>query len=141
SGGMVVKNVAGLDMGKLMIGSFGTLSAIAVVNFKVVPMPDAERSFLLAFPSCAAASGGRNPLVRGVLNPGAIHLFRPTAGGGPGERGEERVAAGGADRGDRRRHRARRARSRESRRGDGVRWRSAGSLVGAHRELHTQIPV
>ena len=37
SGGMVVKNVAGLDMGKLMIGSFGTLAAIAVVNFKLQP--------------------------------------------------------------------------------------------------------
>ena len=47
SGGMVVKNVAGLDMAKLMIGSFGTLAAIAVVNFKLVPMPEAERSFLL----------------------------------------------------------------------------------------------
>jgi glycolate oxidase FAD binding subunit len=46
---MVVKNVAGLDMAKLMIGSFGTLAAIAVVNFKLLPMPEAERSFLLPF--------------------------------------------------------------------------------------------
>ena len=44
---MVVKNVAGLDMAKLMIGSFGTLAAITVVNFKVLPMPEVERSFLL----------------------------------------------------------------------------------------------
>ena len=49
SGGMVVKNVAGLDMAKLMIGSFGTLAAIAVVNFKLQPMPEVERSFLLPF--------------------------------------------------------------------------------------------
>ena len=51
SGGMVVKNVAGLDMAKLMIGSFGTLAAIAVVNFKLLPMPEIERSFLLPYPA------------------------------------------------------------------------------------------
>src|SRR5271165_7467170 len=55
SGGMVVKNVAGLDMAKLMIGSFGTLAAITVVNFKVLPAPEAERSFLLPFDTPAAA--------------------------------------------------------------------------------------
>src|SRR5262249_41100786 len=49
SGGMVVKNVAGLDMAKLMIGSFGTLAAIAVANFKLLPMPEVERTFLMAF--------------------------------------------------------------------------------------------
>src|ERR1700693_5818137 len=47
TGGLVVKNVAGLDMAKLMIGSFGTLAAIAVVNFRVMPVPEVERSFLL----------------------------------------------------------------------------------------------
>jgi glycolate oxidase FAD binding subunit len=61
SGGMVVKNVAGLDMAKLMIGSFGTLTAIAVANFKLVPMPQAERSFLLAFQSAEAAVGAATP--------------------------------------------------------------------------------
>src|SRR6202035_1286783 len=49
SGGMVVKNVAGLDMSKLLIGSFGTLAAITVVNFKLLPMPEVERTFLLCF--------------------------------------------------------------------------------------------
>jgi glycolate oxidase FAD binding subunit len=48
SGGMVVKNVAGLDMGKLMIGSFGTLAAIAVVNFKLIPQPP-ERAHVPVF--------------------------------------------------------------------------------------------
>ena len=50
SGGMVVKNVAGLDMAKLMIGSFGTLAAIAVVNFKLAPAPPATRTFHAAVP-------------------------------------------------------------------------------------------
>ncbi len=47
SGGMVVKNVAGLDMGKLMIGSFGTLAAIASINFKLTPRPAVARTVLL----------------------------------------------------------------------------------------------
>ena len=49
SGGMVVKNVAGLDMAKLMIGSFGTLAAIAQVNFKVFPVPAESRTFVMEF--------------------------------------------------------------------------------------------
>jgi FAD/FMN-containing dehydrogenase len=61
SGGMVVKNVAGLDMAKLMIGSFGTLAAIAVVNFKLQPAPETERSFLLPFDSLAGRLGRPQP--------------------------------------------------------------------------------
>jgi glycolate oxidase FAD binding subunit len=80
SGGMVVKNVAGLDMAKLMIGSFGTLAAIVVVNFKVTPIPDVERSFLLPFESAAAAIEARNRILGGVLQPAALDLLNPAAG-------------------------------------------------------------
>lgn len=80
SGGMVVKNVAGLDMAKLMIGSFGTLAAITRVNFKVVPAPEAERSFLLPFESLAEAVAGRNRILAGALEPVALDLLNPAAG-------------------------------------------------------------
>src|SRR3954454_5710140 len=48
TGGMVVKNVAGLDMGKMMIGSFGTLAAITTVNFRVHALPERTQTFLFS---------------------------------------------------------------------------------------------
>lgn len=80
SGGMVVKNVAGLDMAKLMIGSFGTLAAIATVNFKLAPMPEVERSFLLPFASLEAANEARSGILKSQLQPAAIDLLTPSAG-------------------------------------------------------------
>jgi glycolate oxidase FAD binding subunit len=79
SGGMVVKNVAGLDMAKLMIGSFGTLAAIAVVNFKVQPMPEVERTVLVSFGDSKTAFEARARLLASVLQPAAIDLFNPPA--------------------------------------------------------------
>ncbi len=79
SGGMVVKNVAGLDMAKLLIGSFGTLAAIAVVNFKVLPKPPATRTFLARFDSCDGALAARDRLLQSPLQPAAMDLFNPAA--------------------------------------------------------------
>lgn len=86
SGGMVVKNVAGLDMAKLMIGSFGTLAAIAVVNFKLIPAPLVERSFLLPFESLRQAVEARNQILKGALQPAAIDMLNPEAGARVGNR-------------------------------------------------------
>jgi len=74
TGGNVVKNVAGLDMGKLMIGSFGTLAAIASVNFKVFPIPRASRTFVLEFSTAAEAFAERDRILRGQMPPAAIDL-------------------------------------------------------------------
>jgi glycolate oxidase FAD binding subunit len=79
SGGMVVKNVAGLDMGKLMIGSFGTLAAIAVVNFKVIPQPAFERTFLLPYGGLEEAVAARDAILKSALEPAAIDLLNAAA--------------------------------------------------------------
>ena len=77
SGGMVVKNVAGLDMSKLMIGSFGTLAAIASVNFKLTPRPKVARTVLFSFDDVKAAMEARREAIRGVLNPVAVDVLNP----------------------------------------------------------------
>ncbi|HVT91311.1 MAG TPA: FAD-binding oxidoreductase [Bryobacteraceae bacterium] len=80
TGGMVVKNVAGLDMGKLMIGSFGTLAAVTSVNFRVYPRPPATRTFRWSFSTSAAALIRRDSILRGVLQPMAVDLRKSADG-------------------------------------------------------------
>ena len=45
-GGKVVKNVAGFDLPKLMVGSLGTLGFISTVTFRLHPRPEASRTVL-----------------------------------------------------------------------------------------------
>ncbi|MCS7026596.1 MAG: FAD-binding oxidoreductase [Bryobacteraceae bacterium] len=79
SGGMVVKNVAGLDMAKLFIGSLGTLGLILSINFKLIPKPPGTRTFLFETQSAAQAIEIRNRLLRSVLTPAAVDLLNPAA--------------------------------------------------------------
>jgi len=43
-GGQVMKNVAGYDVSRLMVGAMGTLGAILDVSFKVLPMSETEQT-------------------------------------------------------------------------------------------------
>ncbi len=80
SGGMVVKNVAGLDMAKLMIGSFGTLAAIAVVNFRLHPMPAGDANFCQEFDGVESTMAARNQVLQSRLQPAAIDILKTAAG-------------------------------------------------------------
>ncbi len=76
SGGMVVKNVAGLDLGKLLIGSFGTLGVIAVANFKVAPAPPATATFLQRAAKLDEIMKLRDNVLTGVLQPAALDIVK-----------------------------------------------------------------
>ncbi|MCW5981538.1 MAG: FAD-binding protein [Bryobacteraceae bacterium] len=95
TGGMVVKNVAGLDVAKLMIGSFGTLAAIAVINFKLRPAPVATRTFVYPFATLEEAVAARDRLLRGVLQLAAIDLLNPAAAVRVGRTGYALLAQAG----------------------------------------------
>ncbi|KQR37962.1 glycolate oxidase subunit GlcE [Acidovorax sp. Leaf160] len=47
-GGQVMKNVAGYDVSRLMVGAWGTLGVITEVSLKVLPVPPAEATLRFA---------------------------------------------------------------------------------------------
>ncbi len=77
TGGMVVKNAAGFDMAKLMIGSMGTLAAIAVVNFRLAPIPPQTATFVERFDALEEVCRRRDEVLRGALQPAAVDLLNP----------------------------------------------------------------
>lgn len=78
-GGRVVKNVAGYDLMKLMIGSFGTLGVIVSANFKLFPLPKQTATFISEIDSLTEAIKLRDWLLRSQLSPIAAELISPSA--------------------------------------------------------------
>ena len=79
SGGMVVKNVTGFDMGRLHVGARGTLGVITSANFKVLPKPETEATIIVSFgdavPALSEAFAAFGRIRAGILRPVAAEVI------------------------------------------------------------------
>jgi glycolate oxidase FAD binding subunit len=82
AGGRVVKNVAGYDIGKLMIGSFGTLAVITEAVFRLHPLPEVRRWVSVEVDDAVRAQELVQSVVHAQAVPTAIEVDWPAEGGG-----------------------------------------------------------
>ncbi|MCY4440990.1 MAG: FAD-binding oxidoreductase [Deltaproteobacteria bacterium] len=84
SGGRVVKNVAGYDMGKLYCGSLGTLGVIVEATFKLRTIPRARAVMRMTCPDMARVEALLERIMTAPLEPLFIELVAhvPAAGAG-----------------------------------------------------------
>jgi glycolate oxidase FAD binding subunit len=72
SGGKTVKNVAGYDMGKLFVGSLGTLGVLTELTFKLTPRPAMSRTIAAWGSGLGPAVGLARRIFDSPLDPAAV---------------------------------------------------------------------
>jgi glycolate oxidase FAD binding subunit len=83
-GGKVVKNVAGYDLPKLFVGSFGTLGIIVQATLKLRPVPDTERLVAVRFDRLKDSGAAARAVTTSDLIPSALELLDAEASRGLG---------------------------------------------------------
>ncbi|MDO9225735.1 MAG: glycolate oxidase subunit GlcE [Pseudomonadota bacterium] len=99
-GGQVMKNVAGYDLSRLMVGALGTLGVLLEVSVKVLPRPADERTLVFELDDDIAAARqiawGRQPLPLSATLYEAGRLYVRLSGSAQGVQAA-RVAMGGEE--------------------------------------------
>jgi len=83
-GGKVVKNVAGYDLPKLFIGSYGTLGVIVEAAVKLRPLPGQEELVCVRFDRLKDAGAAVRAIAASDLLPNAVELLDGAAAAGAG---------------------------------------------------------
>jgi glycolate oxidase FAD binding subunit len=74
AGGRVVKNVAGYDLGKLVIGSYGTLAVVTEALFRLHPLPAARRFVTIPVDDPAETHQLVQSVIHSQVVPGAVEV-------------------------------------------------------------------
>ncbi len=79
AGGRVVKNVAGYDICKLLVGSRGTLAIVTQVTLKLRPQPETSSLLWLTIDSFVEIESRLQRLLQSDSRPVAIEVLNPAA--------------------------------------------------------------
>ena len=79
SGGRVVKNVAGYDLCKLLVGSLGTLAVVTQLTLKLKPLPESSVLIWTSFEKLADRDAAVGDLLTSQTRPVAIETLNPSA--------------------------------------------------------------
>lgn len=74
-GGKVVKNVAGYDIPKLMVGSLGTLCVLAEATFRLYPRQHFSRTLVLGFDNHASCSRAARAILAADVVPACLEIL------------------------------------------------------------------
>jgi glycolate oxidase FAD binding subunit len=79
SGGRVVKNVAGYDLCKLLVGSAGTLAIVTQLTLKLKPLPESSLLIGMSFEKLADLDSAVAQVLNSQTRPVAIEILNPAA--------------------------------------------------------------